>query len=179
MKNFGYKNTIYLLIASVLTFLLLSKCKPVEYNVPKTPVIKLLELSQLKDSFGIDSVIKYNLSFTDGDGDLGLGNSDTQSPFRFGEPYFSNLRVILSYQDASNNWIEGSEDSLFLYQRIENVTPKGKYKSLKGNIQTFVRARPTPFFSHRKIKLKFILIDRSLNQSNIIETGEISLKHEL
>ncbi len=150
-------------------------CKAKEFNDPIEPVIKLVEINQVKDSLGIDSVIKIAINFTDGDGDIGLGDGDTISPFRYGEAYFNNLWIKLDYKDGSGNWITADDDSLLLSQRLENVTPNGKLKSLRGEINFYVRAKPTPTFSHKIIKLTIQLVDRALHKSNLIESQEINL----
>jgi len=160
----AYKNTIYLSIA-IMGSLFFSQCKPEEFNDPIEPVISLEKITLLKDSTGKDSLISVTLEFSDGDGDFGLNNDDTMSPFRFGEPYLNNMWITLEYKDANNNWITASNDSLGLDQRVPRLTPEGKYKSIRGSITLFINPKPTPTFSHELVRYSFVMVDRGLHES--------------
>ena len=170
----GFKNTIIILIGSYLLFL--TGCKLESFGDPVTPSLALDEIAIVKHPDGRDSLITIKFKYTDGDGDIGLSDKDTFSPFRFGEPYFSNLWVDLEYLD-SGKWVKASDDSLQLSQRIVNLTPNGDVKSIRGTIDINMPVKPTLFFTFKEIKLTFTLVDRGKNESNKVPTGIINLNY--
>jgi len=159
----------------MIAALFFSQCKPEEFNDPIEPVISLENIALLKDSLGNDSIINVTLKFSDGDGDFGLNSDDTMSPFRFGEPFLNNMWITLEYMDASNAWIEASNDSLGLDQRVLRLTPEGKYKSIRGSISFVINPKPTPTFSHKLVRYSFVMVDRTLHESNKVVSKEIVL----
>ncbi len=74
------KSTLSILVAAWLAY----SCLP-KPNYPLVPEIGFVSLKRIPAGAGNDSVL-LTISFKDGDGDLGLGQQDTEFPFSFYRP---------------------------------------------------------------------------------------------
>lgn len=156
-------------------------CKPDPVGFGPLPQIQLESLEVIQNNEGKDSVIQVTLYFEDGDGDIGLSETDTASPFNFGSPYYHNLPVtylvpngIAGYtelQNPNNNRPYGNQ-----HERIPVLTPTSKYKAISGSLVVNLTANPIGL-RPEKVILEMNLIDRELNVSNTISTEVIDLKH--
>jgi hypothetical protein len=74
------------------------------------------------------------------------------------------------------NPLLGPNDTLVLHQRLKNLTPTGKNKSIEGDLTVVIPARP---YSYRgdSVRFEIQLIDRALHRSNKIITSAILLQH--
>lgn len=161
------KITLILLIALIG---LASCLKPETF--PEEPAINFESFSILKDSG------ELVISFTDGNGDIGLNEDDTTGNFAPNKLYHHNLFIEYYEKDNVLGWVRGKdlsgEDISFLY-RIPYLTPNGNNKALKGNIEIVIE--PTyynPLSSQSDtVKYRIKLVDRALNESNEIETPAI------
>lgn len=164
------KNQFYISIFSsmVLAFSFQSCMKTKTY--PSGPVIEFKNLTQFKDS------VRIVFSFTDGDGDIGLGENEIQAPYEAGTYFYDNVHIGY-FAKVDGTWTQPlSPDGIpieFGY-RIQPIEPKGKNKALKGDVIIYV----TPFFdltpSHADtLKFRITMVDRALHISNTVETGEI------
>lgn len=144
------------------------------------PAISLESVTVLQDTLGNDSLILLVIGFQDGDGDIGLTDSDTVSPFNYGSPYFHNLPVTYLVPNASGDYAElrnqAGEPYGNQHERIPVLTPEGKYKAISGSISIKLSANPL-LSKPDSLMLKVKLIDRALNISNSIQTKVIHLKH--
>jgi hypothetical protein len=119
------------------------------------------------------------ISFTDGDGDIGLRQSDTTGDFSSTNYFHHNFFVEYYEKDDALGWVRGKtlagDDINFLY-RVPYLTPNGNNKALKGEIA--VTIEPTyynPFSTQSDtIMFKISLVDRNLNVSNVVESGVIT-----
>lgn len=124
------------------------------------------------------------LSFTDGDGDLGLRKSDTFPPYNFGSKYYYNL--IITYFEMQNGVITEVPltfynpntqqfDTIPLSARIPYLTPDGLNKSISGEIfdTLFIYNFNSDYDT---ILFEAYIIDRSLNESNVIRTDTLIRK---
>lgn len=112
------------------------------------------------------------ISFTDGDGDVGLGQGDTLPPFCPSCTYHQNLK--LEYEEwRHGTWVHipllPEAGQVPFYYRIPRVTPTGQNPALQGTIALDM---PTWFLNSNYDSLRFRieLWDRSLNVSNAIYT---------
>lgn len=105
------------------------------------------------------------ISFTDGDGDLGLLDSDTIYPYDFnifihrigisnGSPVYSNVDTVRF--------------------RTQYLTPEGQNKTLAGEIDIELNVYPT-IFQYDTMFMEVYIKDRALHASNTIITPEIAL----
>ena len=135
----------------------------------------------LKNRDGKDSVIQVALYFQDGDGDIGLSETDTVLPFNFGSIYFHNLPVTYLVPDSigeyselvnpNNNRPYGSQ-----HERVPVLTPTSKYKAISGDLIVNLTANPIGL-RPEKVILEMKLLDRELNVSNTVATSVIDLTH--
>ena len=111
-------------------------------------------------------VLKF--SFKDGDGDIGLHQSDVDPPYDF--------NLFIDYFEIQNKDTvqiflvdPASGDTSTFNARIPILTPKGSDKSIKGEIEdTLFIYDPTSAFD--TIMFKVYLVDRALHKSNVIQT---------
>lgn len=183
MKN---RNSIYILLAIGLMVLAFQSCSQGE-SAPPTPSLEYVGFSKIKASNGKDSIVTINMTFEDGDGDIGLTDADSFPPFRFGSPNFYNLYV--EFFSVDSNGVASKITSPFLQdpitgdtvnfnQRIANLTPEGRDKYIKGRIDVLTPFITTLDYNAPLPNLVFYRItleDRSLNRSNTIETPKIEL----
>jgi len=145
---------------------LLSGCLKTE-EFPVEPVISYKEFKQFGDSASI--VVK----FTDGDGDIGLGQGDTTGAFAPGQTYYHNFFV--EYYTLENDvWSPPFVFALPLYYRVPVVTPTGQNKALEGEIAVALKPYPTlPGTSGDTIRYSVKLVDRALHESNLVYTEAV------
>lgn len=154
----------------IMGFILTACFKKEEY--PVVPVITY-------ESFiiaGDTAVLTFN--FTDGDGDLGLSESDTLAPYNTESEYYYNLYLNYYEKTDDNGWEIGKDlegDSIQFKYRMKPIEYSGKTKGLKGQMAVNMGSL---FYNNLStesdtIKYSIQLIDKALNKSNIIETEEI------
>lgn len=135
-------------------------------DYPPEPVIKFLSYTY-KDS--IDDLGNpahlglLTLSFTDGDGDMGLADSDTAAPLD-NNLYVNRIGIIGGVE----------QPPIELKFRIPYITPKGQIKALTGEMDVELDLIPV-LVSYDTLFYELYILDRALNQSNTITTGHIML----
>ena len=150
--------------------LIVSSCfKNEEY--PNEPII-----SEPVFAFSGDSA-KLTFTFTDGDGDIGLDPADTLAPYDPDAYYHYNLYLDYYEKDDVNGWQRGRDlegDSIVFAYRLKPIVVKGKARGIKGTMDVTIVNFANPFSTESDtIKYEIRLIDRALNESNVIETEEI------
>lgn len=147
--------------------LLLPACLRTE-EFPPEPRITFKAFDLVGDSASIV------ITFTDGDGDVGLNPGDTFPPYAPGTPNYSNLR--LEYQELRNgSWTPVTFPQPLVY-RVPNLTPTGQNKALEGEIA--IALAPFSLYHYDTfdtVRYKVQLLDRALNISNQVETTPIVL----
>ena len=172
-------------ISLFFTATLLTSCLEKE-SFSHIPKIIFEEMTQS------DSSIVIKISFTDGDGDIGL-QEDEEGPFAPCTDYHYNLfvdpyilrdgefveRYFLDFE--SNCYPKPAPDSGYFpdtigyYYRTAYLVPEGKDKNLEGDI--YIKLNDAIItFKKDTVKFKVKLIDRAHNQSNIVETETIILR---
>jgi len=133
---------------------------------PIEPVIEYLDFVK----FGTDSA-SFRITFTDGDGDVGLAPEDTFYPYNTASKYYHNIFLKYEFLDTSGSYfpyyiyeydtlgnkIDSSELS-FNY-RIPVIPKLGAINSLNGEIHVKMFAPYAPF--------DFILILSLLNRKDM------------
>jgi hypothetical protein len=163
-----------LVITLFMSLLLFYGCRKYD-SYPIVPHIELNSFQKFADSLGIDQVGVIGLSFTDGDGDIGLNADQNTGVFQFDLfiKYFEKQKgtfkeVIIT----TTNTLTGKPDTLWFNGRIPYITPVGKSKAISGEITDtlFINNFISPYDT---IKYQIYIQDRALNKSNIVETPEI------
>ncbi len=147
----------------------ISSCMQLD-EYPNEPKITLESFSTS------DSGATLVLSFTDGDGNFGLEQTDTSG-------VFANCRnrynIFCEYYEKQNNVWEHVEldpcldpDIIPFYYRAPFTSPLGQYKAQKGSIELFINPLyylPSAFDT---CKFQITVMDRDLNLSNTVWTSE-------
>lgn len=161
------KSIAYSVVLAILTVVSWSCLKEEEY--PIVPEIKFEDfILLLNTQTNIIERGVLKISFKDGDGDIGLYQTDVDPPYDFNLfiDYFEirNKDTVRVYQVDP---ISG--DTSTFNARIPLLTPKGSDKSIKGEIEdTLFIYDPTSAFD--TIMFKVYLVDRALHKSNVIQT---------
>lgn len=139
---------------------------------PDEPQIIFKSFSKNLDGTGAQLIF----SFTDGDGNFGLEQADTSGVFA---DCTTRYNVFCDYYEKQNGtWVKVSLDPCLdpniipFYYRAPVAVPEGQHKVQKGTITLDINPvyyLPSNFDT---CKFKLHVIDRSLNQSNEIETNE-------
>ncbi len=169
------------LFISILAVVAVISCKRID-QYPPEPVIKYLAFEKLynvNDSIYDRGVLKFE--FTDGDGNIGLNENDTFPPFNPGSKYYYNL--IIDYYEVRNGietevpltfFNAGTQqyDTIYLSARIPPLTPYGSDHDISGEIydSLFIYNYNSDFDT---LFLKFYIVDRLLNESNVERTEYI------
>jgi hypothetical protein len=118
-----------------------------------------------------------SFGFTDGDGDIGLDDSELDPPYDSSSVYYYNLYLDYYEKDDANGWQQGTDlngNPISFQYRIQRIEVKGKQRGMKGTIDVALNDFQNPFSDQSDtIKFTIKLIDRALNESNVIETAEI------
>ncbi len=132
-----------------------------------------------------DTLIGVIFSYQDGDGDIGLNPGDTFPPYQSIKganekemnPYHHNLHIeYLTMQDGVFKpvIIPNTTDTLRYEVRLQNITPEGKHKAIRGDIDWQILPPLYPEIG-RTVKLRIKIYDRALNASNTVESPVIQL----
>ena len=163
------KKSLYIVLIA-LPFIVSSCFKTEEYG--STPVITFDEFVPMGDS------AKLIFDFTDGEGDIGLADNQTNAPYNFGSKYYYNVYVEYLEKDDNEGYkhtLDFNGDTIAFPIRIHPILDLDESKSIKGKIEvalTPLYYNPTSSQSDT-IKYRIQLIDRELHESNWIESGEI------
>jgi hypothetical protein len=154
-----------LLVLLLFSILIIFSCTNKE-EYPVVPEIQFVSFVINQNAKGIDSIGVLTISFTDGDGDIGLTQSDTTTDFFINFLKKQNGILKQAYNDQNL--------PINFNSRIPDVTPEGKNKNIKGEISIDM-----DLFSYihnltkaDTIAFQIYIKDRALNKSNVIITPE-------
>jgi hypothetical protein len=161
MKSRSKVNLIFLFLAAMG----FTSCIKKE-EFPVEPVIRWESYSVMTDSKGYDSLSYVKISYTDGDGDIGLYNSDTLPPYKY------NFFVTMFQMNKGHlQEIIFPDTNLNFNGRIPILTPSGRNKNIKGEIELMIElyfARPV--LANDTIAFDIYLMDRALHKSNVVSS---------
>ncbi len=168
-------------IASLFTFFaavtLLTACpKPQSY--PEEPQITF-EQVELKDSTDLlgnsNKVYRLKFGIIDGDGDIGLKESDTSGIYSHDSIYSNNLFTTL-YEIVNGDTlkVDSSKQRNF---RVPYVQPQGQNTTLIADIFVNINfsRNGDGDLTYDSIYFNFYIVDRKLNKSNIQSTPVLKL----
>lgn len=175
-------------VAIILVMLVYSSCRQFE-DFPDEPVIKYDNfLIETEAETGITTRGVLAITYTDGNGDLGLAEWDTLPPHNYGSLYYYNM-IITYYEMHFGEWEQtdlvywNNEDQQFdtltFNARIPVLTPLTGNQAIKGFIQdTLFLYNPLSEKEYDTIKFDVFIIDRDLNESNTVETPTIIVQRD-
>lgn len=118
-----------------------------------------------------DNGAKLTISFTDGDGDIGLDPSDSGYPYDSASTYYNNF--FLHYEELQNGTWVRPELELENNYRIPRITPSGQNKTLKGDITVDLFWPIRPGSPYDTVRFEVFIVDRALHESNRVITDPI------
>jgi hypothetical protein len=156
------KKIVYLGFVFILFF---CACrKPIKYS--DIPEIKLIGIEYHIDTvyiFGHEPIINHGallaFYFQDGEGDLGLDESDLKNPPFNTEPYSNNLFIDV-YEKQNGNFVKNDSSFNAKFPRL-SFTPG---ESINGEIYHTIS---NCFNLYDTLQLQFYIVDRKLNKSNV------------
>jgi hypothetical protein len=164
-------NILIILFSTGLIFFFSCK-KPQKY--PIIPAIEYVGFTKIDNGTGHDDKGTLTISFTDGDGDIGLSDTTLSPPYNKGSKFYYDLFIVY-YEKQHGVYVAVKLPDVTDSARIPVVTPTGENKSIKGTIQDelFINNFSSP---HDTIAFDVSLADRALHISNIIRTPDIIIK---
>ena len=159
---------IFVLIFGII---ILASCQEkVEY--PIEPKITYEGLTYLMDADStLTGEVILSIGYTDGDGDLGLDDTDTLYPFGPNDPNYYNLMIDYLRWDGT----QFVTDTINFNVRFKRLLFNNEVKAISGTIDNTIMLL-NPFAPDDTVKLKAHIIDRALHESNSIETDPICFR---
>lgn len=158
----------------ILTFFMMiaglgSSCLRVE-EFPDRPNVDYKDFIKIDNGLGYDDKGILVLSFTDGDGDLGLAESDTFPPYDPGSMYYYNF--FISYFEKQNGEFIEIDLPFPNNSRIPKLNSSRNERPLKGEIEIelYINNFASPYDT---IRFSAFIVDRALNHSDTITTPQI------
>ena len=164
-------NTKISLFLLILIFGALTGCIK-EQQYPIEPIIEFGGFATAKDISGKDSVGQVTISYTDGDGDIGLYESDSVEPLKY------NFYIkFMQYTNKQLVEVIPPDSTGTFNARIPILTPNGRNKNIKGDItMTLQLYFARQFLLSDTIAFEIYIKDRALHKSNVIETPMFIIK---
>jgi len=175
------------IIGLLLLALAVYSCrKPVEYPIePKIEYQGFTYLINADSTFSGEGIVSF--SYTDGDGDLGLDDSDTLPPFGFHDTHYYNM--VIDYMTCVNGEFvktpllsphvpNSPADTLVLYDtvtfnaRFKRLRDSEEPKAISGTMEYKLTVQ-NPFSPNDTVKFEIRIFDRALHESNVIQIDPI------
>lgn len=157
-KTISFGIVIFVLLA---TFSCMKK-----EEFPIEPAISIKELKWTHVPGAIGGTVCLTISFTDGDGDIGLSEKDSLPPYDY------NLFVkLFNKKNGVFEEIIFPDTTLNYNARIPMLNANSSNKTLKGDIEYKM-----DLFSKDTLKLEIFLRDRALHESNIVSSEQFVIK---
>ena len=143
-----------------------------EEQYPVIPYIEYKSFGTYTSIDGKDSLGVITISYTDGDGNIGLFAWDTVEPLNYN--YYLKLMQQIDGQMVE---VLPPDTSVPFNARIPILTPAGKNKNIKGDISRKLELYfMTAFLQSDTISFEIYIKDRDLNQSNTVITPRFKIR---
>ncbi len=160
-------NFLTKLLFILFTICFIFPCCKKEEKYSVIPNIKFENFVWISDTNMIGHPGILTISFTDGDGDIGTYDGAT-----------GNSDLFITYFEKQNGkWtdtVKGdhNKDTVMNFNaQIHKITPIGKNKNIKGEIQ--YKFSVFHYSKFDTIHFQLYIVDRALNKSNIITTPDL------
>jgi hypothetical protein len=155
---------------------LLHACKKGE-QFPVEPAIKFKALEKFSDANGLDTALVLSITFTDGDGDIGLKAEDINPPFEPGSEYYYNLYA--TYFIEQNGVFVPLPVSAVNGYRIPFIENNSNNKAISGEIKIDLEILGLNLIAPEgNFRFEVYIYDRALHKSNVITTDAVFLKNQ-
>jgi hypothetical protein len=146
-----------------------------EEQYPLEPRIEFGSFGTLQDVSKKDSMGAIKISYTDGDGNIGLYSWDTVEPRKYN--FYLKFMQLINDQLVE---VKPVDSSVTFNARIPILTPVGRNKNIKGDITMYLEL----YFARQllqgdstaTIAFEIYIKDRDLNQSNVVQTPMFVIK---
>ena len=174
MKHRNLIGLLFLVLAAI------SCQKPVEYPIePRIEYQGFTYLFNADSTFSGEGIISF--SYTDGDGDLGLDDSDTVPPFGPNDAHYYNM--VVDYLKCVNgefvktpllSWNVQTQtyDTVTFSARFKRLRDSEEPKAISGTMDYTLPVQ-NPLSPNDTIKFEIRILDRALHESNVIQTEPI------
>ncbi len=144
---------------------------------PPEPVLEFVDFISYRTFDDIDSLGILNISYTDGDGDLGVLPWDTSVNFFVSYFVMDNgeLKAGTRYNSTT-----GEIDTINFNAQIPILAPENYSGWIKGQIEDTINPLSNPTSSKLLDTIMFEaqVVDRAGNKSNIVQTPLIVVKNQ-
>ena len=158
----------------ILIVMILSSCQKQE-TFSEIPLISFVNFEKIVDGSGIDNQGKLTIHFQDGDGDLGLNESDISAPFDTSSIYYYNF-FIDYYKKQNGEFVlleQLDETRHARFPRLSDALPE----SIEGDISVVLYINTYDYTTiYDTLRLECYIVDRALHKSNTITTPDIIVK---
>lgn len=160
-------NNKFFIIFSIL--IIVTSCiKKEEY--PLVPSIEFKNFIKLQTLQGVDTLGVLTISYKDGDGNIGLTQSDSLPPYDY--------NFFISYYEKRQGVFQEIEfEGVTFNGRLPYILNQGEEDAVKGEIYDtlFINNKydPSAYNDFDTIYFEAYILDRDLNKSNVIKTPEI------
>lgn len=159
---------------AILTVFLLSlaSCEEVE-QYPDKPEVTFQEMVFVNGYDALNNPVKlgnFTFKLIDGDGDVGLRESDSTGPFHRDSIYYYNLYMKL-FEKQGNEYKEIDMPVAHNF-RLPYVEIQGQNNTVHATVEVEI-TYPREGFSYDTVAYEFYFYDRSLHKSNVEFTGPI------
>jgi len=170
------KTILKITILLVFISLLVESCREKE-EYPPEPILAYESFTVYRNADNVDSLGILRISYTDGDGDLGLfpGDSGTNFFVSYYKMVNGELKIGTRYNPTT-----GEIDTINFNARIPILVPPEYTSWIKGEIEDTINplSDPTSQKPVDTIMFKAWVVDRSGNVSNTVETPLIEVKNQ-
>ena len=158
----------FLFISGLLVF---SSCAEFD-EYPIIPHIEFVSFATLPNVQQQDSLGYLTISYTDGDGDIGLTSEEITPPYQYN--FFIDIYENIN---GVQQKIIFPDTSITFNSRIPVLTPDGINKSITGEIEMELELYiMSPFLASDTISFELYIMDRALNKSNVIHTPDFVVR---
>ena len=169
-----------MMLLAFLTMFFIACQKPVEYPIePKIAYESFTYLFNADSTFTGEGILAF--SYTDGDGDLGLGDGDTMPPFGPNDTHYYNM--VIDYLKCVNgefvktpllSWNQQTQgyDTVSFNARFHRLRDNDDPKAISGTMEYKMPVK-NPLSPNDTVKFEIHIYDRALHESNVIQTEAI------
>ena len=152
--------------------LLFTACKKRE-QYSNIPEISYKSFEKIPNSTNVDDKAFLTISFTDGDGDIGLKSEDTLPPYNVGGNYYYNY--FIDYYELQGDSFVKIDLPISNNSRIPFVEPNLAELGVRGEIE--IELYINNIMSNAdSIRYELYILDRALNKSNVVTTPSFYVK---
>jgi hypothetical protein len=165
-------------VLAIFVFLtvVFNSCKKGE-QFPVEPAIQFKSLEKFSDANGVDTALVLSITFTDGDGDIGLKPEDVNPPFNPGSEYYYNLYATY-FIEQGGVFVPLPVSAVNGY-RIPYIENKSSNKAISGELKIDMEILGLNLIAPEgNFRFEVYIYDRALHKSNVITTDPIYLKNQ-